>query len=73
MCLHEDEMPENLPDHEHCAQCDDAVPVGQRFCSPECEATFNKKQKKDRQRNIMFMVAAIAIFVALGLFSLLPK
>jgi predicted nucleic acid-binding Zn ribbon protein len=63
-------MPENLPDHEHCVQCDDAVPVGQKFCSPECESINIKKLKKERQRNIMFMVAAIAIFVALGIFSL---
>jgi len=63
-------MPENLPDHEHCAQCDDAVPVGQKYCSPECENKYIQKQRKDRQRNIMFMVAAIAIFIALGIFSL---
>jgi len=63
-------MPENLPDHEHCVQCDDAVPVGQRFCSPECESIYIQKQRKERQRNIIFMVAAIAVFVALGIFSL---
>lgn len=64
-------MTENLPDHEHCAQCDDAIPTGQRFCSPECEAAFSTKQRKERQRNLLFIVTVVVAFVVLGIVSVL--
>jgi predicted nucleic acid-binding Zn ribbon protein len=64
-------MPENLPDHEHCAQCDDAIPVGQKYCSPECETLFIAKLKKEKQRNLLFIVVVIVVFIGIGIASTL--
>lgn len=58
-------MPENLPDHAHCQECDAAIPEGGIFCSDQCERSFKGRAKKDRQRNTLFI--AIVVIVALGL------
>ncbi|MDD1755640.1 MAG: DUF2116 family Zn-ribbon domain-containing protein [Methanomassiliicoccales archaeon] len=64
-------MPENLPDHTHCLECDAAIPFGKPFCSERCEAAHNSKVKREKNRNLMYMVILVAIIVTLGLVSLL--
>jgi predicted nucleic acid-binding Zn ribbon protein len=60
-------MPENLPDHTHCLQCEAAIPEGRPFCSDACESAYREKAKKDRDRNTLFLVAAIAIVLVVAL------
>jgi predicted nucleic acid-binding Zn ribbon protein len=60
-------MPENLPDHTHCLQCELAMPEGKTFCSDACEDAYKSKAKKEKDRNLLFLVAAIAIVLLIAL------
>lgn len=64
-------MPEQLPDHTHCAMCDAAVPVDQKFCSETCESEYNEASKRSRRRNSIFIVIVIALTIVVGLLSVL--
>jgi predicted nucleic acid-binding Zn ribbon protein len=64
-------MPEQLPDHTHCAVCDAAVPLDQKFCSERCESEFKEAAKKSRRRNNVFIVIVIALTIAVVLLSVL--
>jgi predicted nucleic acid-binding Zn ribbon protein len=62
-------MPENLPTHSHCLECDSAIPVGAPYCSKECESAHTAKAKKERLKSMLFAIAAIVAIIALALMS----
>ncbi len=62
-------MPEQLPDHSHCATCDAAVPADQKFCSESCEDEFNRALNKSKRRNNIFMIVVIVLVIVIGAFS----
>jgi len=64
-------MPEQLPDHSHCALCDAAVPADEKFCSETCEVEFNEAAKKSRRRNNLFIVLVIVLSIIVGTISLI--
>ncbi len=43
-----------IPPHRHCIVCGKAVELDKHFCSEECEETYEKERK--RQRNFMIMM-----------------
>jgi predicted nucleic acid-binding Zn ribbon protein len=63
-------MPENLPDHTHCLECDAAIPLGRPFCSDQCEAAHRNKARKNKNRNLAYTVILFVIIAVLGLLSL---
>jgi predicted nucleic acid-binding Zn ribbon protein len=63
-------MPEQLPDHTHCAVCDAAVPLDQKFCSESCENEFKEAAKKSRRRNNLFIVVVIILVIFVTSLSL---
>lgn len=63
-------MPENLPTHTHCLECDYAMPEGRPYCSEECERAHEAKRTKERNRNLLFMVAAIAAVLLIAFLSM---
>jgi predicted nucleic acid-binding Zn ribbon protein len=60
-------MPENLPIHSHCLECDSAIPVGKPFCSDECGRKHASKAKRDRNRNLLFVAAAVAAVILIAI------
>ncbi len=60
-------MPEMLPDHTHCLECDAAIPWGRPYCSDKCEAEHMAKVKREKNRNLIFTVILIGAVVSLGL------
>jgi predicted nucleic acid-binding Zn ribbon protein len=64
-------MPENLPDHAHCLECDAAIPIGKQFCSDQCESARNAKIRRQKNRNLMYTVILLVIIVTLGFVSML--
>ena len=64
-------MPEQLPDHSHCAICDAAVPMDQKFCSQVCEGEFNEAARKSRRRNNLFIVVVIVLAIVIMTLPLL--
>jgi predicted nucleic acid-binding Zn ribbon protein len=64
-------MPEQLPDHTHCAICDAAVPADQKFCSEACEDEFNRTANRTKRRNNIFYVVVVILAIAIGAISLL--
>ena len=64
-------MPENLPDHAHCLQCDNAIALGQEFCSEACKQTHFDKVRKENRRNLIFIVIVVVVFVIIGAMSVL--
>ena len=63
-------MPEQLSDHTHCAICDAAVPLDQKFCSQVCESEFNEAAKKSRRRNNLFIVVVIVLAIMIMILPL---
>jgi predicted nucleic acid-binding Zn ribbon protein len=64
-------MPENLPDHAHCLECEAAMPFGRQFCSDKCESTYQAKVKRGKNKNLIYLILALGAIVSLGLFTLL--
>jgi len=62
-------MPENLPMHSHCLECDSAIPAGASYCSEECQRAHQAKARKDRNKNLLFIIVAIVLIITLGLMS----
>jgi predicted nucleic acid-binding Zn ribbon protein len=65
-------MTDILPDHSHCATCDDPIPVGEEYCSDKCKDEHDAKVKKESMRMNFFYIAAIAavILIAVAVFFL---
>jgi predicted nucleic acid-binding Zn ribbon protein len=64
-------MPENLPDHTHCLECEAAIPWGKPFCSDKCEAEHQAKVKRRKNRGLLYTILLIGVIVSLGLLMLL--
>lgn len=64
-------MPERLPPHTHCINCDDPIPEGKKFCSEQCETKYKSKAKKESRRGIYFMILIGIIIVAVALLFIL--
>jgi len=64
-------MPENLPDHSHCLECEAAIPLGRPFCSDKCEKTYQDKVQRSKNRNLVFMLITAGVIISLGLFFML--
>ena len=60
-------MTDILPDHSHCAMCDEPIPVGEEFCSDKCKDEHKSKVKKESIRMNFFYIAAIVIVVIISL------
>ncbi|MCS7121092.1 MAG: DUF2116 family Zn-ribbon domain-containing protein [Archaeoglobaceae archaeon] len=57
--------------HRHCVICGKAVELDKHFCSKDCEETFKKERR--RQRNFtLFMFLLLFILLAL-LFIFAPR
>ena len=63
-------MTDILPDHSHCAMCDDPIPVGDEYCSDKCKAEHEAKAKKESMRMNYFYIAAVAaaIIIAVAIY-----
>jgi len=64
-------MPENLPDHTHCLECEAAMPWGKQFCSDKCESAHQAKAKREKNKNLIYMILALGAIVSLGLLTML--
>ena len=60
-------MPERLPPHTHCINCNDPIPEGKQFCSEQCEKEFKALAKKDSRRSTYFIIIIGIIIVAVAL------
>ncbi|QLH75170.1 MAG: DUF2116 family Zn-ribbon domain-containing protein [Methanomassiliicoccales archaeon] len=60
-------MAENLPPHDHCVMCDDPIEVGERFCSDRCRSEHEAMLRKERDRNIYFLIGVVGLMIALAL------
>jgi predicted nucleic acid-binding Zn ribbon protein len=61
--------------HGHCAVCGSAMPEGQKICSPECQAKYDKevtKAKNSQKYNYIIIAlmgaSIIGFFVIMQLF-----
>ncbi len=63
-------MPERLPPHSHCVQCDNPIPEGETYCSEECRNAKSVVDNKSSRRNWIFIVVVVVILVALSVASL---
>jgi predicted nucleic acid-binding Zn ribbon protein len=64
-------MPENLPDHTHCLECDAAIPWGKPYCSDKCDAEHKAKVKRQKNRNLLYTILLIGVIMSLALVTLL--
>jgi len=60
-------MPERLPPHTHCIQCDNPVPEGEEYCSEECKATYQKRMKDGTRRSWIFFAVVVVIMVLMAM------
>lgn len=56
---------ESLPSHDHCEVCDDPIDLGERFCSDECRTANELELRKERNKNLLFMIVVISLFAAM--------
>jgi predicted nucleic acid-binding Zn ribbon protein len=59
-----------LPDHDHCRVCDEPVEKGEEFCSELCKNEHAAQQRKERNRNWIFMAAVAIVLIALMVIQL---
>jgi len=64
-------MPENLPDHTHCLECDSAIPEGRSFCSDKCESEHRARVRRQKNRNLIYTIILVGVVASLGLLMLL--
>ncbi len=51
-------MPLDLPEHDHCRYCGDAIPFEQAYCSEECYYADQRRIGREKRRdNAVFTVA----------------
>jgi predicted nucleic acid-binding Zn ribbon protein len=65
--MEDSDMTDILPDHSHCINCDDPIPVDEKFCSDLCKDEYESKAKKESRRMNYFYIAAIAIVIIISL------
>ncbi|HTY47037.1 MAG TPA: DUF2116 family Zn-ribbon domain-containing protein [Methanomassiliicoccales archaeon] len=63
-------MPERLPPHSHCVQCDNPIAEGETYCSEECRNAKRAADEKVSRRNWVFIVVVIVVLIALSVASL---
>ncbi|MCQ2069818.1 MAG: DUF2116 family Zn-ribbon domain-containing protein [archaeon] len=60
----------NMPEHDHCRWCGDAIPFDMAYCSMDCyekdQARIKKEKNLDRAITSLAAVGVIAI-LAIGL------
>lgn len=55
-----------IPQHTHCITCGRAIPLGEKFCSEECERAHKETiRKKKNQLLVLYLVAIIVMLLAL--------
>ena len=54
-----------LPEHSHCRFCGDPVPFGQEFCDDDCKRKYDRREAKDKQKDILIAVGAGAVIVVI--------
>lgn len=47
--------------------CDDPIEVGERFCSDRCRSEHEAMLRKERDRNIYFLIGVVGLMIALAL------
>ncbi len=55
-----------VDDHRHCLGCGRAISRKEQFSSSECERNFESAARRERRRNLAFLVA-LAMFASLVL------
>ncbi|MBR2255137.1 MAG: DUF2116 family Zn-ribbon domain-containing protein [Candidatus Methanomethylophilaceae archaeon] len=60
-----------LPEHSHCRFCGDPVPFGQEFCDDDCKREYDRREAKDKQKDILIAVGAGAVIVVILVAGLL--
>jgi len=58
-------MAEALPQHDHCTECDEPIEVGNRYCSEECRLKHEAMLRKERNKNVIFLIIIVALFAAI--------
>lgn len=58
-------MAELLQDHDHCLGCDDPIEKGQQYCSDLCRDKMMAEQRKERNKNYLFIAVVLDIALAL--------
>jgi predicted nucleic acid-binding Zn ribbon protein len=62
-------MPERLPPHSHCIQCDNPIKEGDLYCSDECRQARKVVQQKSNRRSWIFIVIVIAALIVLAVLT----
>jgi len=62
-------MKVTLPEHSHCANCGDPVPVDQEYCSDACRQQKATAKKQSDRRMWLFYIIAIAAVVGVWLYT----
>jgi len=55
-----------VDDHRHCLGCGRAISRKEQFCSADCEHAFISAARRERRRNLTFLIA-LGMFVSLVL------
>jgi len=55
-----------VDDHRHCLGCGRAISRKEQFCSGECERTFVSAARRERRRNLAFLIV-LGMFASLVL------
>ncbi|MDD1770581.1 MAG: DUF2116 family Zn-ribbon domain-containing protein [Methanomassiliicoccales archaeon] len=62
-------MPERLPPHSHCVQCDNPIQEGEEYCSDECRQARKIANQKSNRRSWIFVIIVIAALIVLGVLT----
>jgi len=47
------------------------MPWGKQFCSDKCESAHQAKAKREKNKNLIYMILALGAIVSLGLLTML--
>jgi len=60
-------MPERLPPHSHCLNCEVPIAEDEIFCSDKCKVVHDGKARKEKRRMMYFYLIAIVAIVAISI------
>jgi predicted nucleic acid-binding Zn ribbon protein len=58
-----------LPDHAHCENCGDPVPMGETCCSEECRVSAADTRAADRRSGYLMYISIGLILAAVVVIS----
>ncbi|RLI24868.1 DUF2116 family Zn-ribbon domain-containing protein [Candidatus Bathyarchaeota archaeon] len=57
---------QNIPPHKHCKECGVSISPDKTFCSKRCESAYEKRIKKQRRMNYIFLAMMFVLLLIIS-------